>query len=368
MAFGDKIKISPDSILAKYIKSIKQTTTSAADSGSNIITATDSEGGTSNITIKNGSKGSTGPQGATGATGPQGPTGPQGKVGATGPQGPNGATGPTGPQGVAGAAGAKGATGPTGPQGAAGAAGSRGPQGAVGPVGPTGPQGATGSVDYSKAIVVTRGVDFNPNTAGGYKAGMTNAKSPIANTWYHTLSMDWDGNSTTSWNSVLALPTQQGGVPYYKRNNTGSTDIANSTWHAFLTDENYKNYVNWIVDRMHLEDYNYDVFYSPLKGVNGSENTNNYIIVKSKENLAIMFGYANIPYTMNRITVNFPTTFGNPPYVFLQQFGNHFSATRPLTVTAVKSQSFSVVVNYEYTGMSVNERAERAIWLAIGRI
>ena len=505
MAFGDKIKISPDSILAKYIKSIKQTTTSAADSGSNIITATDSEGGTSDITIKNGSKGSTGLQGATGATGPQGPTGPQGKVGATGPQGPNGATGPTGPQGAAGAAGAKGATGPTGPQGpqgntgatgptgpqgkagaagsagatgptgpqgAAGAAGARGPQGAVGPVGPTGPQGAggakgpqgavgpvgptgpqgaggakgatgpqgpqglrgpvgptgpqgpqgtaggtgatgsvgptgprgaaggvgatgptgpqgnsgargpqgavgpvgptgpqgaTGSVDYSKAIVVTRGVDFDPNTAGGYKAGMTNAKSPVAKKWYHTLSMDWMGNDTTTWNSVLALPTQDGGVPYYKRNNSTGTNIANSTWHAFITDENYKNYVNWIVDRMHLEDYNYDISYTPLKGYNGSENTNNYIIINSKENLAIMFGYANIPYNMDRITVNFPSSFGNPPYVFSQQVGYH-SSTRPVTVTTVKSQSFSVLINDCSLTGNADERAERIFWLAIGAI
>ena len=51
-----------------------------------------------------------------------------------------------------------------------GAAGAAGAKGATGPVGPTGPQGVTGSVDYSKAIVVTRGVDFDPNTAGGYKA------------------------------------------------------------------------------------------------------------------------------------------------------------------------------------------------------
>ena len=317
--------------------------------------------------------GPTGPQGAggaKGATGPQGPQGLRGPVGPTGPQGPQGtaggtgATGSVGPTGPRGAAGGVGATGPTGPQGNSGA---RGPQGAVGPVGPTGPQGATGSVDYSKAIVVTRGVDFDPNTAGGYKAGMTNAKSPVAKKWYHTLSMDWMGNDTTTWNSVLALPTQDGGVPYYKRNNSTGTNIANSTWHAFITDENYKNYVNWIVDRMHLEDYNYDISYTPLKGYNGSENTNNYIIINSKENLAIMFGYANIPYNMDRITVNFPSSFGNPPYVFSQQVGYH-SSTRPVTVTTVKSQSFSVLINDCSLTGNADERAERIFWLAIGAI
>ena len=162
--------------------------------------------------------------------------------------------------------------------------------------------------------------------------------------------------------------TQDGGVPYYKRNNSGSTDIANSTWHAFITDENYKNYVNWIVDRMHLEDYNYDGLYSPLKGNNGSENTNNYIIINSIEKIAIMWGVVSIGLTYNNITVNFPTTFGNPPYVFSQQVGHNFTSTRPVTVTAVKSQSFSVVINGDSPVGNTNERAERIFWLAIGAI
>lgn len=88
MAFGDKIKIRPDSILMKYIQSVKQTTESSADSGNNIITVTDSDGETNEINIKNGSKGSTGLQGDTGELGP---TGPQGERGSVGPQGAVGA-------------------------------------------------------------------------------------------------------------------------------------------------------------------------------------------------------------------------------------------------------------------------------------
>lgn len=65
MAFGDKIKINPDSILMKYVKSIIQTTTSTADT--NIVT--DSEGNTNQITIKNGNKGSAGAKGADGNSG-----------------------------------------------------------------------------------------------------------------------------------------------------------------------------------------------------------------------------------------------------------------------------------------------------------
>lgn len=55
-----------------------QTTTSSADGGSNVYTFTKSDGSTSTLTIKNGSKGSTGPKGDTGATGPQGPKGAAG--------------------------------------------------------------------------------------------------------------------------------------------------------------------------------------------------------------------------------------------------------------------------------------------------
>lgn len=87
------------------IVSVKQTTTSTADDGNNVITVTLSNGNTSTFTVQNGSKGSQGeqgPQGKDGATGPQGPkgdTGPQGIQGATGSQGPKGDTGPAGKDG-----------------------------------------------------------------------------------------------------------------------------------------------------------------------------------------------------------------------------------------------------------------------------
>lgn len=64
----------------------KQTSTSSADGGSNVYTFSDG----STITVKNGSKGSTGsqgPQGEKGATGSQGPQGEKGATGATGPAG-----------------------------------------------------------------------------------------------------------------------------------------------------------------------------------------------------------------------------------------------------------------------------------------
>ncbi|MBO7172322.1 MAG: hypothetical protein J6V52_05155 [Bacteroidaceae bacterium] len=54
------------------IESITQTTTSTSDGGTNVITATLSNGTTAKFNIKNGSKGSTGGKGDTGATGAAG--------------------------------------------------------------------------------------------------------------------------------------------------------------------------------------------------------------------------------------------------------------------------------------------------------
>lgn len=66
------------------ITSVKQTTTSTADSGSNVVTVTLSDGSTSTFTVKNGSKGSTGATGAKGDTGAQGAAGATGAAGADG--------------------------------------------------------------------------------------------------------------------------------------------------------------------------------------------------------------------------------------------------------------------------------------------
>lgn len=51
------------------IKSVVQTTTSSADGGNNVITVTKTDGTTSTFVVKNGSKGSTGAAGAKGADG-----------------------------------------------------------------------------------------------------------------------------------------------------------------------------------------------------------------------------------------------------------------------------------------------------------
>lgn len=81
-----------------------------------------------------------------------------------------------------------------------------------------------------------RGSNFSLNRSN-YWAGMS-TQTGINGNWWHVLSMDWSGNDTSNWISQLALPTQQGGVPHYRRNNSGGTAITSSIWHSFITDEN----------------------------------------------------------------------------------------------------------------------------------
>ncbi len=62
------------------VTSIKQTTTSSADGGTNVVTATLSNGTSATFNIKNGSKGSIGAQGPIGPTGATGAQGPKGNA------------------------------------------------------------------------------------------------------------------------------------------------------------------------------------------------------------------------------------------------------------------------------------------------
>lgn len=77
----------------------------------------------------------------------------------------------------------------------------------------------------------------------GYWAAMCNSSETGSPTlpgsgWWHVISMDWSYPDISNWYSQLALPTQDGGVPHYRRNTASGTSIEDSTWHAFITDEN----------------------------------------------------------------------------------------------------------------------------------
>ena len=93
------------------------------------------------------------------------------------------------------------------------------------------PGNVTNSLMYA-----IRGTDVNSNRTD-YWAAMVNSTSPTGG-WYHIISMDWTGADKKNWISQIAIPTQDGGVPYYRRNNYGGLEIGSSTWHKFYTDEN----------------------------------------------------------------------------------------------------------------------------------
>lgn len=82
------------------VVSVRQTTTSSADGGSNVITVTLSNGQTSTFTVKNGSKGSQGAQGVKGDKGDRGLQGVKGDTGAQGAKGDKGDAGADGKNGA----------------------------------------------------------------------------------------------------------------------------------------------------------------------------------------------------------------------------------------------------------------------------
>ena len=97
---------------------------------------------------------------------------------------------------------------------------------------------------------VTRNASRNSKGYGYWAAMLNSAQAgspvlPSASKWWHVISMDWNGttDNATSWISQLALPTNDGGVPYYRKNNNASTAIDSSTWHWFMTDENWRDKV-----------------------------------------------------------------------------------------------------------------------------
>ena len=71
----------------KISVSAKQTTTSTADGGTNIMTFTFGDGTSTTLSVKNGSKGSDGVRGVTGPQGPKGDQGDKGDKGAKGDKG-----------------------------------------------------------------------------------------------------------------------------------------------------------------------------------------------------------------------------------------------------------------------------------------
>lgn len=83
---------------------------------------------------------------------------------------------------------------------------------------------------------ISRGANFDP-IQSGYFAGMTTS-SGISSSWWHILSMDWNGDDKNNWISQLALPTENRNGIYY-RSRQNSTTYA---WVKCLDANNYTDY------------------------------------------------------------------------------------------------------------------------------
>lgn len=163
------------------VTKVEQTTTSTADSGTNVITVTLSNGETFDFNVINGSKGSTGEKGEKGDKGDTGATGANGKDGQNGTDGVNGADGKDGvsvthswngttltitsASGTS-SANLKGEKGADGLQGIQGEQGIQGVQGEKGEKGDTGSSGNDGERGTSILSVTTAPSSYTTATGG----------------------------------------------------------------------------------------------------------------------------------------------------------------------------------------------------------
>ena len=193
----------------KISVSAKQTTTSTADGGTNVMTFTFGDGTSTTFSVKNGSKGS---DGAKGETGPQGP---QGKQGIQGPSGPKGD--------------AFKYSDFTTEQ----LESLKGPQGERGPVGETGPQGNSGIADASNKVLINDAVTGGETSylsAEVGKLGILTYDCSKGGTIEHASLQDAINAVPTTFRKAGITIIYKSGDSIYRytlKSNTWSSDTAN---------------------------------------------------------------------------------------------------------------------------------------------
>lgn len=216
-----------------------QTTTSTSDGGSNVFTFNKSDGTTTTLTVKNGSKGSTG---ATGAIGPRGPKGASGTSAAwfsgtavTGTSTSAVTVSVSGSKAgdmylnsstynvyrasaanswiyvcnIKGATGATGAKGPKGDTGATGAQGPKGPQGPAGinatttAVATTSANGLMSSADKKKLDGIAAGANaYSHPTSSGNKHIPSGGSSGQILRWSADGTAVWGADNNTTYSAA----------------------------------------------------------------------------------------------------------------------------------------------------------------------
>ena len=286
-----------------------------------------------------------------------------------------GPTGPQGPQGAAGASGATGSVGPTGPRGATGG---------VGATGPTGPAGNVDMTSLPYAGAVTPGTQLI-NYLPSQKCYMGSFNDP-AGTWWNILSLRHRNGSGdgTKYGMYLKAPlTTEGDLTWRQQ------PYGNSQWSSektILDSSNYRNYIDWIVDKVVMNDYS--IIRDSITSPHASNNATNYIIFKNstgKNNLMMQWGICNVG-TVTHTTITFPTTFATIPFVLVSSGGSYSEVSHPSAdctspgVAGVSAESVTTTSVYIRHNMHqtvsnniklwdyVTESTLYIYWLAIGRV
>ena len=299
-----------------------------------------------------------------------------------------GPTGPQGPQGNTGDTGATGSVGPTGPRGATGG---------VGATGPTGPAGNVDLTTLPYANGVAPGAQLI-NYLPSQKCYMGSFNDP-AGTWWNILSLRHRNGSGdgTKYGMYLKAPlTAEGDLTWRQQ------PYGNSQWSSektILDSSNYRNYINWVISQVVMNDYEMtDNYGIPQWGTAHDGNFDgytiqrvtayNYIIFKNstgKNNLMMQWGICNSG-TSAHTTITFPTAFTAIPFVLVSSGGSYAEVSHPsadntspaaagvsaesVTTTSVyirhnMHQTISNNINlWDY----VTESTLYVYWLALGKV
>ena len=163
----------------------------------------------------------------------------------------------------------------------------------------------------------------------------------------------------------------------------------NSQWSSektILDSSNYRNYIDWIVDKVVMNDYG--IVHDSTSSPHASNNATNYIIFKNstgKNNLMMQWGICNSG-TSAHTTITFPTAFTAIPFVLVSSGGSYAEVSHPsadntspaaagVSAESVTTTSVYIRHNMHQTVSNninlwdcVTESTLYVYWLALGKV
>ena len=148
----------------------------------------------------------------------------------------------------------------------------------------------------------------------------------------------------------------------------------NSQWSSektILDSSNYRNYIDWIVDKVVMNEYiiKGDQGYDYNSSIPSNESAYNYIIFKSassanRHDLLIQWGENNIySNSENRPRIIFAQQYSSKPYVLVSPVYTD-GICHPINVENISPSYFRICINN--SGNSLPERPAKVMWLALG--